>query len=84
MSQIMLASAQSSNYSAMIGYLRTRVRKQPIIAIYFEFETVLKFYNLWASWLWRVPELLQIQKHWVWDSQRSLSWYVQCYVFLSL
>ena len=28
----------------MIGYLRTRVRKQPIIALYFEFETVLKFY----------------------------------------
>ena len=24
----------------------TCVRKQPIIAIYFEFETVLKFYNL--------------------------------------
>ena len=25
-----------------------RVRKQPIIALYFEFETVLKFYNLEA------------------------------------
>ena len=35
----------------MIGCLRTRVRKQPIIALYFEFETVLKFYNLeaWPS-----------------------------------
>ena len=35
----------------MIGYLQTRVRKQPIIALYFEFEfeTVLKFYNLVAS-----------------------------------
>ena len=32
----------------MIGCLRTRVRKQPIIALYFEFETVLKFYNLEA------------------------------------
>ena len=32
----------------MIGCLRTRVRKQPIIALYFEFETVLKFYNLGA------------------------------------
>ena len=30
----------------MIGCLRTRVRKQPIIALYFESETVLKFYNL--------------------------------------
>ena len=32
----------------MIGWLRTRVRKQSIIALYFEFETVLKFYNLEA------------------------------------
>ena len=32
----------------MIGCLRTRVRKQPIIALYFESETVLKFYNLKA------------------------------------
>ena len=28
--------------------LRARVRKQPIIALYFELETVLKFYNLEA------------------------------------
>ena len=27
-----------------------RVRKQPIIVIYFEFETVLKFYILEAIW----------------------------------
>ena len=32
----------------MIGCLRTRVRKQPIIALYFEFGIVLKFYNLEA------------------------------------
>ena len=32
----------------MIGCLRTRVRKQPIIALYFESETVLQFYNLEA------------------------------------
>ena len=32
----------------MIGCLRTRVRKLPIIALYFESETVLKFYNLEA------------------------------------
>ena len=32
----------------MIGCLWTRVRKQPIIALYFESETVLKFYNLEA------------------------------------
>ena len=32
----------------MIGCLRTRVRKQPIVTLYFEFETVLKFFNLEA------------------------------------
>ena len=32
----------------MIGCLWTRVRKQPIIALYLEFEAVLKFYNLEA------------------------------------
>ena len=32
----------------MIGCLRTHVCKQPIFALYFEFETVLKFYNLKA------------------------------------
>ena len=35
----------------MIGCLRTRVRKQPIIALYFEVENELKFYNLEASLL---------------------------------
>ena len=34
--------------SAMIGCLRTPVRKQPIISLYFEFENELKFYNLEA------------------------------------
>ena len=34
----------------MIGCLRTRVRKQPIIALYFESENELKFYNL-DAWL---------------------------------
>ena len=32
----------------MIGCLRTRVRMQPIVALYFESELVLKFYNLEA------------------------------------
>ena len=32
----------------MVGWLRTRVRKQPIIALYFEYENELKFYNLEA------------------------------------
>ena len=36
----------------MIGCLRTCVRKQPIIALYFEFENELKFYNLEAWCLW--------------------------------
>ena len=34
----------------MIGCLRTRVRKQPIILLYSEFEAVLKFYNL-EAWI---------------------------------
>ena len=33
----------------MIDCLRTRVRKQPIIALYFESENELKFYNLETS-----------------------------------
>ena len=33
----------------MIGCLRTSVRNQPIIALYFESENELKFYNLKAS-----------------------------------
>ena len=32
----------------MIGCLRTHVRKQPIIALYFESENELKLYNLEA------------------------------------
>ena len=32
----------------MIGCLRTRVCKQPIIVLYFESETLLKLYNLEA------------------------------------
>ena len=32
----------------MVGCLQTRVSKQPIIALYFELETVLKFDNLGA------------------------------------
>ena len=38
----------------MIGWLRTRVRKQPIIALYFESETVLKLYNLKARQIRRI------------------------------
>ena len=42
--------APNSKESAMIGCLRTCVHKQPIIALYFEFETVLKFYDLGARY----------------------------------
>ena len=35
----------------MIGCLRTHVRNQPIIALYFEFENELKFVNLEACTL---------------------------------
>ena len=41
----------------MIGCLRTGVRKQPIIALYFESETELRFYNLMA---WSNLQHLQI------------------------
>ena len=44
-----MSSFSDLKQSAMIGCLRTRVRKQPIIALYIEPETVLKFYNLEAS-----------------------------------
>ena len=40
-----------SKLSATIGCLRTRVRKQPIIELYFESETGLKIYNLDARYL---------------------------------
>ena len=33
----------------MIGCLQTRVRKQPVFALYFEFENELNFYNLKAG-----------------------------------
>ena len=42
----------------MIGCLRTRVREQPIIALYFEFENELKFYNLF------VQAPITVEKRW--------------------
>ena len=39
----------------MIGCLRTRVRKQPIIVLYLKFENELKFYNLRARCLKEMP-----------------------------
>ena len=48
----------------MIGCLRTRVRKQPIIALYYEFETILKFHNLEArSRMWSLFCLCNQIKH---------------------
>ena len=44
---------------AMIGCLGTRVRKQPIIALYFESELVLKFYNLQACPNYRLARILK-------------------------
>ena len=40
-----------TNHKSGLEFIKlkfTRVRKQPIIALYFEFETVLKFYYLEA------------------------------------
>ena len=46
----------------MIGCLRTRVRKQPIIALYFESENELKFYNLEAR-AWFSAQIIHTQKY---------------------
>ena len=45
----------------MIGCLRTHVRKQPIIALYFEFENELKFYNL-GGWSLSITTDYEIDK----------------------
>ena len=61
----------------MIGCLRTSVRKQPIIALYFElrvrkqpnnalyfeFETLLRFYNPEASWSCQTTLCLSSHAH---------------------
>ena len=49
----------------MIGCLWTLVRKQPIIALYFEFETVLKFHNLEAS----------ATEHMIWLRNKKINFY---------
>ena len=43
----------------MIGCLQTHVSKQPIIALYFESENELKFYNLeaWSANVAHVPKI---------------------------
>ena len=43
----------------MIGCLRTRVRKQPIIALHFESENVLKFYYLEARFKKKIHSLME-------------------------
>ena len=43
----------------MIGCLRTRVRKQPIIVLYFDSENDLKFYNLEARANVTLPGVMQ-------------------------
>ena len=45
------SSFSNSKYSAMFGCLGSHVCKQPIIALYFELEIVLKFYNLKAGFI---------------------------------
>ena len=55
----------------MIGCLRTRVRKQPIIAFYFEFENELKFYNLEAWFVGRLKSIFEmVTMHPTWMSLR--------------
>ena len=45
----------------MIGRLRTRVRKQPVIGLYFEFENGLKFYNLGPAAVQLPPILVVVE-----------------------
>ena len=47
----------------MRGCLLTRVRKQQIITLYFEFETVLKFYNLEAMTFDSIDKLCAKYEH---------------------
>ena len=54
----------------MIACLRTRVRKQPIIALYFEFEAVLKFYNI-EVWSYHLNQ--NIIKHYSLNLQNDMT-----------
>ena len=46
----------------MIGCLQTRVRMQPIIALYFELENELKFYNLVAMYYTDTASVLSTEE----------------------
>ena len=46
----------------MIGRLRTRVRKQPIIAPYFESENELELYNLAARSLFLSEMIAKLER----------------------
>ena len=61
-------SVSFSKWSALIGCLRTHVRKQPIIALYYEFENELKFYNLEA---WLAPKKTS-QHYWLLNKLSSI------------
>ena len=66
----------------MIGCSRTRVRKQPIIELYFESETVLKLYSLKARAMsmYRSPKIPAIDTH-----CQPIIWHIlhpgSCFVF---
>ena len=61
----------------MIGYLWTRVHMQPIIALHFELETVLKFYNLETRSnslvFYNLLAIFSIQKFTIWFVKHMLS-----------
>ena len=46
----------------MIGCLQTRVCKQPIIPLYFEYENVPKFYNLEAIVLFTDQNVFRLSR----------------------
>ena len=58
----------------MIGRLRICVRKQPIIVLYFESETVLKFYNLEAWWLAALIWIVSALKKWQYLPHKNKIW----------
>ena len=62
----------------MIGCLLTRVRKQPTIALYLEFETVLKFYDLGGIYTTRVSnKIITFIIHFVLFFSKLLTSFVQ-------
>ena len=66
----------------MIGCLRTRVRNQPIIALYFESENVLKLYNLeaWSHTFVEIDHEIISTSDFIWDFGKLPSAHLRKYI----